>query len=103
MAVRRTLRKLGLDIRDARLRRGLPAEVVAGRAFTSRPTLRRIEQGDNGVSIGIYAAVLHALGLLDGLGELAAPSQDGIGLALAAEKLPKRARLRKPKAGDDVR
>jgi transcriptional regulator with XRE-family HTH domain len=67
MAVRRTLRKLALDIREARLRRGLPAEVVAGRAFTSRPTLRRIEQGDTGVSIGIYAAVLHALGLLDGL------------------------------------
>jgi hypothetical protein len=30
--------------------------------------LRRIEEGDAGVGIGIYAAVLQALGLLDGLG-----------------------------------
>lgn len=97
LAVRRTLRKLGSDIRDARRRRSLPAEIVAERAFTSRPTLRRIEAGDHTVSIGIYAAVLQALGLLDGLGALAAPAQDAIGLALAAENLPKRVRLRKPK------
>ena len=100
LAVRRSLRKLGLDIRDARRRRGLPTEVVAERAFTSRPTLRRIERGDHGVSIGIYAAVLHALGLLDGLGEIASPSRDEIGLAMASESLPKRARLRRPKEPD---
>lgn len=102
LAVRRSLRKLGLDIRDARRRRGLPAEIVAERAFTSRPTLRRIERGDHGVSIGIYAAVLHALGLLDGLGELASPARDEIGMAMASEKLPKRVRLRKPKETDDA-
>jgi transcriptional regulator with XRE-family HTH domain len=94
-AVRRTLRKLGLDIRDARRRRGLPAEIVAQRAFTSRPTLRRIEAGDHGVGIGIYAAVLQALGLLDGLGLLADASKDEVGLALASERLPKRVRLRR--------
>jgi transcriptional regulator with XRE-family HTH domain len=102
LAVRRALRKLGLDIRDARRRRGLPAEVVAERAFTSRPTLRRIEQGDHGVSIGIYAAVLLALGLLDGLGELASPARDEAGLAMASERLPKRTRLRKAKETGDA-
>lgn len=96
LAVRRALRKLGLDIRDARRRRRLPAEVVAERAFTSRPTLRRIEAGDTGVSIGIYAAVLQALGLLDGLEQLADPSRDEAGLAMASAALPKRARLRRP-------
>ncbi len=101
VAVRRTLRKLGLDIRDARRRRGLPAQVVAERAFTSRPTLRRIESGDPAVGIGIYAAVLHALGLLEGLGELAAPSHDESGLALAAEQLPERIRLRRPRERGD--
>lgn len=40
--VRRALRKLGHDLRDARRRRGLPAGVVAERAFTSRPTLQRV-------------------------------------------------------------
>lgn len=92
-AVRRALRKLGADIRDARRRRGLPAEVVAQRAFTSRPTLRRIEAGDHTVGVGIYASVLQALGFLEGLGMLADPSEDEIGLALAAERLPKRIRL----------
>ena len=100
LVVRRTLRKLGLDIRDARRGRGLPAEIVAERAFTSRPTLRRIEAGDHRVSIGIYAAVLQALGLLDGLGQLADPSKDETGLALAAQKLPQRVRLRRPREGD---
>jgi len=101
IAVRRALRKLGGDIRDARRRRGLPAEIVAERAFTSRPTLRRIEQGDHGVGIGIYAAVLQALGLLGGLGRLADPGSDETGLAVAAEQLPQRIHLRKPKRGGD--
>lgn len=94
IAVRRALRKLGRDIRDARRRRRLPAEVVAARAFTSRPTLSRIEAGDPSVGMGIYAAVLQALGLLDGLGDVADPSRDSVGLALSAEALPERVRLR---------
>jgi len=98
-AVRRSLRKLGGDIKDAR-RRGLPAEVVAERAFTSRSTLRRIEAGDNAVGIGIYAAVLQALGLLDRLGDLAAPGQDEVGLAMASEALPQRVRIKRTMAGD---
>ena len=95
LAVRRALKKLGRDVKEARLRRALPAGVVATRAFTSRPTLQRIEAGDGGVSIGIYAAVLQALGLLDGLAELADASRDEIGLNLAASALPQRARLRR--------
>jgi len=100
-AVRRSLRKLGQDLHDARRRRGLPASVVADRAFTSRPTLQRIERGDAGVSIGIYAAVLQALGLLDGLSELAAAGSDAAGLAIATEKLPQRARLRRTRESSD--
>ena len=92
LSVRRTLRKLGQDIRAARLRRSLPAFVVAERALTSRPTLSRIEKGDAGVGIGIYASVLQALGLLDGLGDLADPARDETGLALARQDLPQRAR-----------
>jgi transcriptional regulator with XRE-family HTH domain len=101
VAVRRTLRKLGQDIRDARRRRRLPAEIVAQRAFTSRPTLQRIERGDHGVSIGIYAAVLQALGLLDGLGRIAEPASDQAGLVIATDNLPKRIRLPRPKGTDD--
>ena len=92
--MRKALAKLGGDIRDARRRRRLPMAVVADRAFTSRSTLQRIEAGDSAVSIGIYAAVLHALGLLEGLGQLADPSVDAVGQALADEALPKRVRLK---------
>ncbi|MBT2246392.1 helix-turn-helix domain-containing protein [Sphingobium sp. BHU LFT2] len=101
IAVRRALAKLGSDLRDARLRRSLPADVVASRAFTTRPTLRRIEAGDPGVGIGIYAAVLQAMGLLDGLSALADPTNDPTGQRLSAEALPERARIkrRKPRSG----
>lgn len=94
-ASRKALGKLGADIRDARRRRGLPMAVVADRAFTSRATLQRVEAGDPAVSIGIYAAVLQSLGLLDGLGQVADPSMDAIGQALASEALPQRIHLKR--------
>ena len=94
-AVRRALRKLGADIHDARRRRRLPMAVVAERAFTSRSTLQRIEEGDAAVGIGIYAAVLHALGLLDGLGDIADIGRDVVGQSLASAELPKRSRTRR--------
>ena len=90
-AVQRALRKLGADIQDARRRRRLPMAVVAERAFTSRSTLQRVEAGDTGVSVGIYAAVLHALGLLDGLAQVADIAHDTVGQALASAALPRRA------------
>lgn len=98
IAVRRALAKLGADLREARLRRSLPADVVASRAFTTRPTLRRIEAGDPGVGMGIYAAVLQAMGMLDGLGALADPASDKTGQLLTAEALPERARIKRRKA-----
>ena len=69
--------------------------VVAERAFTSRSTLQKIEAGDANVGIGIYAAVLQALGLLDGLGEIAHISRDSVGQALASAELPKRVRIKR--------
>ena len=74
--------------------------VVAERAFTSRSTLQRIEEGDSAVGIGIYGAVLQALGLLDGLADIADLSRDGIGRAFVSASLPKRVRLRKSKRAD---
>jgi hypothetical protein len=97
------LQKLGADIRDARRRRQLPVAIVADRAFTSRPTLARIEAGDHQVSIGIYAAVLNALGLLEGLGVLADPAHDPVGMTLASEQLPKRVHLPKRRKSPDGR
>lgn len=96
-AVRRVLKQLGGDMRDARKRRKLPMAVVAERAFTSRSTLQRVEEGDPAVSMGIYAAVLLALGLLPSLGRVAELSNDAVGQAMAGEALPKRVRLKRAK------
>ena len=95
VSVRRALRKLGADIQDARKRRRLPMGVVASRAFTSRSTLQRIEAGDPRVGMGIHAATLQALGLLDGLTELADLKRDSVGQALATTELPKLERLKR--------
>lgn len=60
------LSQLGEQIKLARLRRKLTAELVAERAGISRSTLWNIERGASSVAIGSYAAVLHALGGMDG-------------------------------------
>jgi len=96
-AVVRALHKLGGDIRDARRRRRLPMETVAERALITRVTLTKVERGDPGVSLGIYATVLFVLGLVDRLAQVADPGQDRVGLALAGEQLPERIRLPSPR------
>ena len=96
--VRRALHKLAHDIRDARRRRRIPVAILAQRASISRTTLRKVETGDPGVSIGNYAAVLFALGMIERLADLAEPKNDTVGQALEEEHLPERIRLpRQPK------
>ena len=51
------LSQMGEQIRLARLRRHLPATLVAERASISRVTLMYIEKGSPRVSIGSYAAL----------------------------------------------
>lgn len=93
MAVVRSLRRLGADLRIARLKRRLPMRVIAERAGISRPTLQRVERGDPGVGAGIYASVLHALGLLDDLDVVADPLRDEVGQARSDAATSRRARL----------
>lgn len=59
------LKKMGFQIRLARLRRDLSVKLVCERAYISRATLWKIENGDPSVSIGIYAVVLHAIDNMD--------------------------------------
>lgn len=59
------LEQMGTQIKYARLRRKLSAELVAERAGISRATLVSIEKGLPSVAMGCYAAVLHALGYMD--------------------------------------
>ena len=52
------MQTMGEQIRLARLRRKLSASLVAERAGISRQTLWKVEKGDPGVAMGIYAKVL---------------------------------------------
>ncbi len=55
------LEKVGANIKRARLRRNIRAELLAERAGISADTLTSIEKGVSTVSIGAYAAVLAVL------------------------------------------
>lgn len=96
LPVRKTLKKLGADISAARRRRSITAKLMAQRAFINEKTLTRVERGDAGVSIGVYATVLFTLGLADRLGDLADIAHDPLGRTLADEQLPKRVRMAQP-------
>jgi len=95
--VRRAIHKLGQDIRDARLRRRIPTEILAQRASISRTTLYKVEKGDPNVSLSTYATILFSLGLIDRLGNLADAGEDKLGRQLDEDHLPKRIRLPRPK------
>lgn len=102
LPVRRALRKLGHDIRDARRRRRLPMAIVMQRASISKPTLIKIERGDPSVSMAGYATVLFVIGMVDRLGDLADVRNDPVGLQLEEENLPQRVRTaRKPKTAKE--
>ena len=95
------MRKLGPDIRDARLRRRIPTAVMAERASISRTTLNKIEKGHPGVSLGNYATVLFVLGMAERLGNLVDVKTDSVGLRLEEERLPQR--IRKPRQNKSSR
>src|SRR5216684_8646828 len=95
LPVKRALAKLGDDIRNARLRRRIPTTIMAQRAFITRPTLQKVERGDPGVSLGIYATIMFVLGMTPRVADLADARTDGVGLGLEEERLPKRIRSKR--------
>ena len=76
----RILSSLGENIKLARLRRRVSAEIVAERAGISRATLTKDEKGSSSVAMGIYASVLLVLGLEKDL--LKVDSDDALGRKL---------------------
>jgi len=92
LPVRRALRKLGADLRAARQRRRITMQLMAERAFTTRQTIARVEQGDPKVSMGIYATVVFILGMTERLADLVDATVDPFVLDLDEERLPQRVR-----------
>ena len=88
------LEQMGLQIKYARLRRKLTAELVSERAGISRATLVAIEKGSPSVAMGCYAAVLHALNYMD-KDLLLIAKDDELGRKLQDLDLPVRKRAKK--------
>jgi DNA-binding XRE family transcriptional regulator len=93
--VKRALKKLGKDIKEARIRRSITVAMMAERAGVTAITIAKVERGDPSVSFGTCATVVFILGMIDKLEDLLDLSGDVIGKQLAEEQLPKRVRLPK--------
>ncbi len=86
------LSQLGDRVRIARKRRAITMEDMASRMFVTRKTLARLENGDSGVSLAVFASALWVLGLEKDLYKIAVPEQDKIGLYREQQRLPERIR-----------
>lgn len=59
----------------------------------STDTLQRLEKGDPKVGLHVLAGALWAMGMLDRLADIAAPTSDAVGATEELAHLPKRTRL----------
>lgn len=82
------LHQFGGRLRLARLRRRLAAKQVAERAGMAPMTLRSLERGGSGVTMGAYLAVMQVLGIEKDLALLG--KADPVGRDLQDARLPSR-------------
>jgi transcriptional regulator with XRE-family HTH domain len=94
-AIEQALTRLGANLRTARLRRNLTIHDIAQKIGTGTRAIANAEKGKVSAGIGVYAALLWALGLLKQLDEVADPAKDQEGLALSLHNERERARQAK--------
>lgn len=92
-ATEELLKEFGERLRIARLRRRLQAKEVAQRAGMTEVTLRRVERGLPGVTMGAYLAVMQVLQLQEDVAEWA--THDPLGRDLQDAELQRTRRPRR--------
>lgn len=90
--VEEALRRLGANLRSARLARNLKVDAAAEKIGTGRRAVLDAEKGRPGTAAAVYLALLWAYDLLGPVAQIADPALDLVGLASAARR--ERARSR---------
>lgn len=93
--VLKSLKQLGLNLRLARQRRNMTQATLAQNMFVTAKTVRRMESGDPGVSMGVYATALFVMGMENVLSKIASPEADSYANWQVRESAPQR--IRNPK------
>jgi hypothetical protein len=93
--VEHAVKKLGADLRTARLRRNLTIDAITQKIGAGRRAVVDAEKGKLTTQIAVYAGLLWAYGLIDHLGQAADPTLDQEGQRLALAHDRRHARLRK--------
>ncbi len=86
------LRRLGSNLRAARLARNLKLDHVAEKIGTGTRAVTDAEKGRPGTAAAVYLALLWTSGLMEPVAQLADPAGDAVGLASIGRR--ERARTR---------
>jgi transcriptional regulator with XRE-family HTH domain len=89
--VEQALRRLGANLRTARLRRNLTIQDVAQKIGTGPKPVSDAEKGKGSTSAAVYIALLWAYDLMAPMETVAEPASDREGLALSAQRQRARA------------
>lgn len=93
--VERAIKRLGTNLRTARLRRNLTIEEVGAKIGTGPRAVSDAERGKISTSIAVYTALLWVYDLLSPLEALADPALDVEGLNKSLSKERARSRVTK--------
>lgn len=92
--VEHAIKRLGANLRTARLRRNLTIEEVGEKIGTGPRAVADAEKGKVSTGIAVYTALLWVYDLLGHMNELADPALDKEGLSLSLSKDRARARTK---------
>jgi transcriptional regulator with XRE-family HTH domain len=98
-AVEQTLKRLGANLRTARIRRGLTVEAVSKKIGTGVRAVSDAEHGKPSTAVAVYVALLWAYDLLAQFDSLPDAARDAEGQAL--DKRRQRPRVRRSRADDN--